>query len=59
MRDGIMDDGIRSIMTKLSSGTLPENLSKGEVELLIEEYGDNWFFRIGYSEKKYKQPVFE
>lgn len=51
-----MSKDVRNIMFNLSAGLLPENLSKEEVSTLKSHYGDDWFFRLGYSEKKYKKP---
>ena len=54
-----MKESIRKIMNKLTSGTLPEKLSRDEVKELEQELGQQWFFHLGYSEKLYKKPEFE
>lgn len=42
-----------------SKGLLPDTLSREQVETLEKEYGDDWFWVLGYSEKIYKRPKFE
>lgn len=47
-----------NIVLNMSAGLLPENLTKSEVKILIDTYGENWFEKLGYSEPKYKKPKF-
>jgi len=55
MREPMPED-VRSILLKLSTGLLPEVLTEKEVKSLKEYLGDDWFYRLGYSEKLYKRP---
>jgi hypothetical protein len=41
----------------MTGGLLPEYLSQQECELLKEKCGENWFEKLGYSESKYKKPI--
>ena len=54
-----MINGIRNILLNLSGGLLPKDLTKEEVALLEEEFGEMWFYKIGYNEKKFEKPGFE
>lgn len=54
-----MTNNARKMLLKLSTGVLPESLNKFEVTILEKEFGNNWFWDLGYSEKKYKKPGFK
>jgi hypothetical protein len=49
---------LANLLLNMSDGLLPEYLSQDEVELLKEEYGENWFEELGYNELKYKKSKF-
>jgi hypothetical protein len=48
---------IDNLLLDMSGGLLPENLSGNEVDLLKQQFGDDWFIVLGYSEPEYKKPV--
>lgn len=50
---------VENLLLNMSAGLLPENLSENEVNLLIDEYGANWFEVLGYNTQEYKKPKFE
>jgi hypothetical protein len=50
---------VDNLLLNMMSGVLPEYLTEDEVELLIDEYGENWFEELGYSEPEYKKPNFK
>lgn len=54
----VLNNETNNLLMNLSSGLLPEYLTKDEVELLIKRYGENWFDILGYSEPEYKKPTF-
>ncbi len=45
-----------NIVLNMSAGLLPKELSKNEIELLKNDYGEDWFHVLGYSEKHYENP---
>jgi hypothetical protein len=51
-------DDYANLILNMSGGLLPEDLIEDEVILLIEKDGEDWFEKLGYSEPKYKKPVF-
>lgn len=53
-----MDSKLENLLMNMHSGLLPENLSIDEVLILQNKYGQNWFAELGYTEDKYKKPVF-
>ncbi|CAB1251769.1 protein of unknown function [Ruminococcaceae bacterium BL-6] len=57
--DKLLGDKTNNLLLNLATGSLPEYLTKDEVELLKQRYGDDWFTELGYSEPKYKKPVFD
>lgn len=48
---------VGNLLLNMSGGLLPEHLSKDEVDLLVEEYGENWFCELGYDDS-YNKPEF-
>lgn len=48
---------VDNLVLNMMSGVLPEHLSKDEVEMLVEEYGDNWFYELGY-DNSYEKPKY-
>lgn len=48
-----------NIVLNMSAGLLPEFLTKKEVKVLEEAYGNNWFQELGYFEPHFKKPTFE
>ena len=48
---------VNNLLMNMSSGLLPEKLSKEDVNLLKENLGNNWFEDLGYTEN-YKKPSF-
>ena len=50
---------LENLFLNLIGGLLPENLSRDEVELLVERFGENWFEELGYTEPEYKKPEFD
>jgi hypothetical protein len=54
----VLDDETNNLLLNLADGCLPEYLTKDEVELLKNRYGENWFEDLGYKEPKYKRPKF-
>lgn len=49
---------VDNLFLNMTAGLLPEHLSKDEISLLIDEYGDDWFEKLGYSEPEYIKPKF-
>ena len=47
-----------NILLNMSAGKLPEELKLNELEAISQEYGDNWFEDMGYTEPEYKKPKF-
>ena len=50
---------VQNLVLNMSSGLLPKDLTKDEVDLLVEEYGEEWFEELGFSEDKYEKPNFK
>jgi len=50
---------VENLLLNMSSGLLPEHLSKEEVSLIEERYGKDWFEVLGYTEPEYKKPNFK
>ena len=46
-----------NLMFNLSSGLKPCELTKDECNLMIKEYGDNWFYKLGYDDS-YEKPKY-
>lgn len=46
---------LENLLLNMSSGLMPEDLQKDEIELLIEEFGYNWFEELGYDDS-YNRP---
>jgi hypothetical protein len=51
-----LQDKTNNLLLNMSGGLLPEYLSKEEVLLLKNRFGENWFESLGYSEPEYKEP---
>ena len=49
---------VQNVCLNMLSGLLPENLSEREVKLLVKEFGEDWFKKMGYREPEYKKPNF-
>ncbi len=49
-------NNIESLLQNMNVGLLPEHLSKAEVNLLKEKFGDHWFKDLGYYEPTYRKP---
>lgn len=49
-------DKYQNLILNMQSGLLPENLSGEEIVLLREVDGEDWFYKLGYTEDKYKKP---
>jgi hypothetical protein len=47
---------LENLLLNMSAGLLPINLSRGEIEMLIEKYGPDWFEKLGYTEPEYEKP---
>ena len=47
---------IKAILENMGAGFLPEHLSRAEVNLLKEKFGDHWFEELGYYEPTYRRP---
>jgi hypothetical protein len=45
-----------NLLLNMKSGLLPENLQEDEIKVLINQYGNNWFEILGYTEPQYKKP---
>ncbi len=45
-----------NLILNMSGGLLPEQLSESEIQLLVDEYGKDWFDYLGYKEPFYKRP---
>jgi hypothetical protein len=45
-----------NILLNMSAGLLPKDLSKNEQEILKNDYGENWFEFLGYTEPAYEKP---
>ena len=41
----------------MSAGLLPKDLSENECKILSEDYGEDWFHFLGYTEDKYENPI--
>ena len=50
---------VENLLLNMASGLLPEHLSKDDIELLVDKYGENWFTVLGYTEPEYKKPEVE
>ncbi len=48
-----------NLLLNMSGGLLPEYLSKREIQLLIDKFGEDWFIELGYSEPAYNKPKLE
>ena len=48
-----------NLLLNLSGGLLPEYLSKEEVALLENKYGEGWFEELGYNEQDHVKPRFD
>lgn len=59
LEDSYKIDEIDNILLNMSVGLLPKNLSKDEVELLKNKYGENWFNKLGYTEPKYERSRYD
>ena len=46
-----------SVLLCLHGGFLPADLSRKEIDLLTEMYGENWFDALGYTEPEYERPT--
>ncbi len=46
-----------NIVLNMSAGLLPKDLSENEIEILKNDYGEDWFHVLGYSEKHYEHPI--
>ncbi len=51
-----LQDKTNNLLLNMSGGLLPEHLSKEEIMLLRDRFGENWFESLGYSEPEYKKP---
>lgn len=51
-------DEVTNLIMNMSGGLLPEYLTKDEVDLMTIVIGEDWFTYLGYSEPKYKKPIF-
>lgn len=49
---------VQNLCLNMMSGLLPENLTEKEVKLLVKEFGEDWFKKLGYAEPEYKKPKF-
>lgn len=49
-------DEVTNLLLNMQSGLLPENLSKDEIDLLRNKFGENWFYELGYNDNEYKNP---
>ena len=47
---------IDNLLLNMISGLLPKDLSQGEVRLLENNFGENWFKELGYDEN-YEKPI--
>jgi hypothetical protein len=47
---------LNNLIINMASGLLPNQLCGFEIDLLIREYGKNWFEKLGYTEPEYKKP---
>ena len=48
-----------NLLLNMSGGLPPEYLSKNEVALMVERYGEDWLEKLGYTEPEYKKPNWE
>lgn len=53
-----MDVTFSDVIKKLTNGVLPEDLEPKYIAVLKKELGEDWFYRLGYSEKKYTKPIY-
>lgn len=56
LKEGISE--IDNLILNMTGGLLPEHLTKKECLLFEEEFGKNWFNRLGYTEPEYKKPIY-
>jgi len=56
LSEDVLQDEVCNLLLNMSGGLLPEYLSKEEVLLLKNRFGENWFESLGYSEPEYKKP---
>lgn len=52
-------NNLENLLLNMTSGLLPESLTKEEVQLLEDKYGRNWFTALGYNDIEYQRPKFE
>lgn len=51
---------LENLLLNLHGGLRPKHLTKEEVELLEEEYGEDWFEDMGYDDyESYEKPEFD
>ena len=48
-----------NISLNMTAGLLPEHLTENEHKILVEQYGDNYFVALGYTEPEYKRCPFD
>lgn len=44
-------DDLTNLLLNLSAGVHPKNLTEDEVEILKNEYGEDWLNELGYTEE--------
>ena len=49
-------DETTNLLLNMQGGLLPEYLTPREVKLLENEFGKNWFEKLGYTEPEYTRP---
>jgi len=49
---------VENLLLNMMGGLLPEYLTEKECLLLKENYGENWFYELGYNDVDYRKPSF-
>lgn len=47
---------VENVLLNMSAGLLPNELNKYEIQVLIDEFGEDWFEKLGYTEPEYEKP---
>lgn len=50
MKNDIEIDDVTNLLLNMSAGLHPNHLQEDEIELLKNEYGEDWLNELGYTE---------
>lgn len=54
----LLEYEVSNLLLNMSGGLLPKDLTPDEVKLLINKFGNNWFYELGYDDT-YEHPKCE